>query len=281
MALRSIACRLRELANRLHRFAGNYRFLTDVAVKLRNQCECVIGYALGEDAEVTDEGNSERWLIASVARDVNTFFDVGANRGDWTRALLDHNPAAAGAIFEPVDWCFGELQKSFGGNPKLHLFQVALSDRAGRAAFGVMPGNVKTSSLFVDRAVGAERVVDIEVTTVDEIAASLKWPKVNFLKVDCEGSDLLVLRGAEGMLASDGVDLVQFEYNTMWPHSGCTLAAALQLLRRYGFVVWLLRQQRLSHFDYKKWGEFFRFANFVAIRRGTPFEATLKHATCS
>jgi FkbM family methyltransferase len=263
---------LKSLINKLHKAAARSHWLTELALKVRNQSESVIGYALGEDAEVTDAGNSERWLISAVAREIRTFFDIGANRGDWTKVMIGCNPNALGCLCEPVGWCFDELQSRFGDDAKLHLFQVAVSNVIGRSRFTVMPGNAKTSSLFAEEKLGSEPLIDVNVVTVDGLVDQLGWGHIDFLKIDCEGFDLRVLMGSQNMLSAHRVGLIQFEYSSMWAMAGCTLGAALHFLHSLGYEVKLLRSNQLWQFEYGKWGEFGRLANFVAFQKGSIFD---------
>src|SRR5205085_12168325 len=123
----------------------------------------------------------------------------------------------------------------------------------GVAKFLVIPGEAKTSSLHIPLDCAGARVIDVKVMTMDGIFADIGWEQVDFLKIDCEGFDLAVLKGGRQMLASSKVSLIQFEYNWMWPKAGYTLAAALQLLESYSYSTYLLRHRKLWQFDYDKW----------------------------
>ncbi|HKQ03902.1 MAG TPA: FkbM family methyltransferase [Blastocatellia bacterium] len=266
---------LKGWVNSLHRTAGNVAPLAWLALKVRNQCECIIGYRLGEDAEVTDTGNSEDWLVSLVAREVNWFLDVGANVGDWTACILSENADVRGVLCEPVPWCYESLLCRFAGNLNLCLLPVALSSSGGKARFSIMPGNAKTSSLLVPRNNPIQSSIEVDLKTVDMIAEESGCDFIDFLKCDCEGFDLPVLQGGRKMITEGRVGLIQFEYNSMWIRAGYTLAQALEWLASNGYQGYLLRHRALWHFDYEKWGEFERFANFVAFRRGSKFESQL------
>ena len=57
--------------------------------------------------------------------------------------------------------------------------------------------------------------VQVDVTTIDEFIQSEKVSRLHLLKVDAEGHELAILRGAEGAIQSGAVDIVQFEFNEM------------------------------------------------------------------
>jgi FkbM family methyltransferase len=168
----------------LHRSVARSRVLTELALKTRNQCEQVIGYALGA-AELAHVSDSEKYLMRLVGGHVHQFIDVGANVGDWTAAMIEASPAASGVLCEPVDWCFEELLRRFSCNKNLRLLRVALSDQIGRAPFFVASGDAKSSSLVHLPDVGGGRSIEVEVTTID--ALSEKLVHHPFLTFEYEG----------------------------------------------------------------------------------------------
>ncbi len=87
------------------------------------------------------------------------------------------------------------------------------------------------------------------------------------MKIDAEGYDFPCLRGAEGLLRTGRIRVIQFEYGYAWPHAGSTLAAALRFLNDLGYNVYLLRPNGLAAVDYDRFGEHFLFANYVAVAR--------------
>jgi hypothetical protein len=103
------------------------------------------------------------------------------------------------------------------------------------------------------------------VTTVDDEARAAGLDRVDLLKVDCEGYDLHVLRGASTLLSAEAVSAVQFEYNSYWALAGSTLADAMRYFAQFGYDVYLLRRSGLRAFDYRRFGDFFGYANFVAV----------------
>jgi FkbM family methyltransferase len=58
-------------------------------------------------------------------------FDVGANRGDYTRLALQASPDGEVWAFEPVPAVFAQLQAAHGGDPRVHLLPLALAAHDG------------------------------------------------------------------------------------------------------------------------------------------------------
>jgi hypothetical protein len=137
----------------------------------------------------------------------------------------------------------------------------------GTGALREDTGPGELSSLVPDPRAAAMPKTPVTITTVDHEARTAGITRVHLLKIDCEGYDLQVLRGAAGLLGAQRVDVVQFEYNSQWAYGCSTLGAALQMLSEYGYAVYLLKHDGLWRFPYQRYGEFFTYANFVALAR--------------
>jgi FkbM family methyltransferase len=255
----------KALLNRLHRWLGRSRRAAGLALKIHNQTHCILGYALGEDAEVTDDLNSENWLIQQYAHSSKVFVDVGANRGDWTALFLQESKGPRrGLLFEPVPELAAKLKERFQDQCGIEIVNAAISDQEGQMEFFVEPGDGKTSSLARGATSPRARKYAVSVTTLDTAAKKAGLSGIDFLKIDAEGYDLNVLKGAQGLLARHAINVLQFEYGVAWPHANNTLATALALLHVYEYSTYLLRSKALYRFDYQKYGEYFRYSTFVA-----------------
>jgi FkbM family methyltransferase len=129
-------------------------------------------------------------LLPELVRRGATAVDVGANLGVYTYALW--RLGARVEAFEPLP-DFAAAIRAFGA-PTIRVHQVALS-----SAPGVRPFYFARDGGVVDRgrgslspaAPGSDRV-DVPTRTLDEY----RFPDVTFIKIDAEGHELEVLRGA-------------------------------------------------------------------------------------
>jgi len=145
---------------------------------------------------------------------VETVFDVGANVGQSTRRYLAAFPDAHIYCFEPVHDTFKQLEENLKGNDRVDCCQLAVASRKGRGEMCVqgcslmffLVGDSKRAP--IDGNVPTEPV---EVVTLDEFCQIRGIDHISFLKIDTEGGDLEVLKGAMSMLAEQKIDLVQVE----------------------------------------------------------------------
>jgi FkbM family methyltransferase len=253
----------------VHRVLGAFPLAEALAVTIMNQCRAILHASAiekGTHGPVDTPGNSEAWLIRRIAPWASVFVDVGANRGDWTALFLKYNPSPSrGVLFDPAVWAYDHLLHRFGHHSSLTIVNAACAEAVGEGEFYEEPVGWGSSSL-VHESAPTGRLTRVRMTTLDEELPRLGLSSIDVLKIDAEGADLLVLRGAQRLLREQRVALIQFEYNGCWPYTSSTLAAAYQLLESSGYHVFLLKRCELIELNYRRYGEYFAYSNFVAVR---------------
>jgi len=171
--------------------------------------------------------------------------DVGANVGEWTQALLAEaerqgvtNVAVIG--FEPVPDTADLLRRRIAGmanGSRCEVVQAALSDANGTAVIHAVAGGGGTSSLHPASGVTGGEHLTIRTITADAFARERGLDAVHLMKIDAEGHDIHVLKGAGQMLEKGMVAVCQFEYNHRWVHSRSFLRDAFELAKGLPYSV--------------------------------------------
>jgi len=243
------------------RCAARSSLLAKLAVKVRNQSNRVIAYHLGQSAHW--DTNGEFALLECVTPYVKTFIDVGANVGEWSQFMMDQG-ATQGYLFDASAQCAAALRTRFQGR-NCTVKEAAVSEAVGTAQFAEEEGFGETSSLTsspTPDSHGEVRYRTVPVTTLD---AEFPAPAtIDFLKIDTEGFDLKVLKGAASLLAR--TRFVQFEYNSSWVYAGSSLYEAIHFLPELGFSMYLVRSTGLHPFRYEFWRDYFGYSNFFLCR---------------
>lgn len=131
--------------------------------------------------------------------DAEVIFDVGANIGQTTKTYRALFPHAGIWSFEPDPRTFQTLKNAIGADPDTHLMNIALSDTAGCAELLLGEGSL-TNSLLQRTTDATKGTVTVACDTIDNVCFRRSIPFIDILKIDVEGAEAQVLRGAEFML---------------------------------------------------------------------------------
>lgn len=140
-----------------------------------------------------------------------TILDVGAHEGQSTLRYLASFPVSKITAFEPCAKSFDLLQRMFREDKRVAVLKFAVSDYVGEGSLNIKENNSTHSLLRSDKTVGTEKV---EVSSLDAHCKNQGWPQIHFCKIDTEGNDLAVLRGASWLLSHHHIDFVQVETST-------------------------------------------------------------------
>jgi FkbM family methyltransferase len=233
------------LLDRSYELLARSRWVVRAAVRARGITSAVIGKRLAPTT-MADQ-NGEYQLLSELGDHASVVVDVGANVGDWSAVALER------------------LERRFGQDDRVAVIRRALSDDPGELRFWEEPSGGTMSSVVAGYSSVDSMVRTVPVTTLDAELSALGVDRVDVLKVDTEGFDLRVLRGARGLLSGGKIDVVQFEYSDAWQDAGCTLREAYALLEGAGLRVLAITPHGLRAFAADAISELFVYANFVAL----------------
>jgi FkbM family methyltransferase len=177
-----------------------------------------------------------RWKAISPL----TVFDVGASVGDYSGFLKQLCPQAQIWAFEPHPETFKRLSVEAAANGFVAV-QAGLGDRTGGGRlYDYASGSGSPhASLYREVIEGIHHsdaiAVEVNITTVDDLLSSGSPATLNLLKVDAEGHELAILKGASKSIAEGKIDVIQFEFNEMNVVSRTFLHDFYEALPRYSF----------------------------------------------
>jgi len=135
-------------------------------------------------------------LLFSLLQRRGAFIDVGAHIGYYSLYMLPYVTAVY--AFEPDPRVRVFLEKNLAGKPNAEVLPLAVSSAPGKARF-TLEGNTDVSHLSKGNTQAANQI-EVDVTTLDAFAASRNLT-VEAIKIDAEGCDTEILRGALTLLA--------------------------------------------------------------------------------
>ena len=146
---------------------------------------------------------SKHAIIRRHLRPGMTFIDVGANKGDFT-LLAARLTGSSGRVIsiEPEPENHSMLQRSIALNdyPHIKVLQLALSDGDGTTTLQI--GSTSGAHTLSPEFHGI-RAVEVPTRTLDGIVAEEELGSVDMIKIDVQGFELAVLRGAAQTLRAN------------------------------------------------------------------------------
>lgn len=229
----------------------------------------------------TAEASGEAYLIATILpRTIRAprpvLLDVGANVGEMAAALRRAFPHARIVAFEPNPVTHEKLTEHVAAM-NVECVAAGLGSTEGTGALYCYRHDPTSGHASVYRDVfeiyegygveGAQQLTSFEfpIRTLDAVCAELGVDTIDFLKLDVEGHEMAVLRGANAILGQRRVSLIQFEFTDCNVMSRTFMRDFYELLRDFTFF--RLAQDRLIPMGpYATRLEIFQYQNILAVR---------------
>lgn len=196
---------------------------------------------------------AERSLFRKILRPGDIVFDIGANIG-YHAALFANliKPDGRLIAFEPQPALLGNLRRTIEAIPHARLFECLLCDRPGEAMLHAPAHGYHMLAGMSDPGVPSQAIA-CEAETLDRLHTSGEIPLPDFIKIDVEGAEFLVLRGARRLLNRSDAPIVFFEqWDSAAERCHCRAGDAIDFLRslsRPEFEVFLVSEEGLRRVD--------------------------------
>lgn len=165
-------------------------------------------------------------------------FDVGANLGIYSFAALAVDPNVTVHAFEPTPEIATQLRTAAqrNGLSQLHVHETAVSSSGGYKKLNRYRGHTGTNGgmNFISGTVGVSDPDSVPTVDLDDFCKQNGIDHVDLMKVDVQGHEYDVLKGAEKLIRDGRIGLLLFELNWNWGQV-CPARASIGLLEQYGY----------------------------------------------
>jgi FkbM family methyltransferase len=179
-------------------------------------------------------------ILLRLAEPGETLVDAGANIGYMT-SLLAVGTGTGGRVIaaEPHPELCRRLNENISGWARvapITVYEAALSDRNGVGELHVPKDFAHNAGLSTLESVAGSEAIRIKLRRLDSVVDGA----IGVLKLDVEGHELTVLRGAESMLAEQAIRDIVYEDHDGYP------TPVSEKLEAYGYRVFGLEQRLLG-----------------------------------
>lgn len=192
----------------------------------------IIGGGEGYEKDVTN-------IINDIVKPGMICADVGANVGYFTLLLASIvGPEGRVYAFEPEPTNFAFLERNIALNKftNVTLIQKAVSDSTGNASLYLDANNLGSHTLSKNNTLMNAGKISVDTITLDEFF-STKNLMPNFLKIDVEGAEGLVFKGANRILSKENVKIVMEYFPHHLKNIGTDPKELLESLENKGFKI--------------------------------------------
>jgi FkbM family methyltransferase len=182
-------------------------------------------------------------LIAPAV--VRTVFDVGAHEGETYLELRRRFPAARIYCVEPYSAAFEALARRLAGDARAQAIRAALGDTDGEATLhchrrshwnSLLPDSATIGRLVPAPLISPAGSEPCEVRRLDTLCRDLRVDHIDLLKLDAQGFELHILRGAGDLLTTRRIRLIHTEVSLAHYYDGqCSFEALVAYLRSNGY----------------------------------------------
>lgn len=193
---------------------------------------------------------------------LNHIFDVGANIGQTSLFLNRHFPTAQIFAFEPIQETYKKLQENTHKINSINPFHCALGSCEKEASIQVRDNSELNSLINSNDLDPGCKQEQIFVTTLDCFCRKHQINQLDLLKMDVQGYEMEVLRGAETLLTTNSINFVYSEIGFDRFNQECQYFSEINdLLHHYNF-------QFSGFYETFRWGEnkrYFGFCNALFV----------------
>ncbi|MDX2146497.1 MAG: FkbM family methyltransferase [Planctomycetota bacterium] len=201
------------------------------------------------------------WLMDPSAPAVG--IDVGAHYGEKSERFLRKFPRGTVYAFEPSPTALEPLRERAARVPGIRPVELAVGERSGEVELNLTADSMCSSVLPPSKAglrtypgrLDVQSRAKVPMVSLDEWTRHERIHRVDFLKIDVQGLELAVLRGASRLLR-EGVIAVNCEAQLVPEYEGASLFRDIdRFFADTGFTlyqiheVWTVGEGQTSYLD--------------------------------
>lgn len=211
--------------------------------------------------------HGEHWILQKLNGKLKTIFDVGSNIGEWTKMARELHSEAEIHTFEIIPDTYRKLLSNIEIDNKIIPNGFGLSNHSGLMKMKYKPEYDAVSTYLMELYLENIEYREGIIFTGDQYVKSRNIEHIDYLKIDVEGAEGLVLEGFSETLRGNKIGIIQFEYGYAAVLSKWLLIDAYKMLTPFGYRLGKLTPNGVQFHDYALYHETFNGPDYIAIKQ--------------
>ena len=220
------------------------------------------------------EDSGEKFFINLIKKEINLSLDIGANVGNYTKMLLSDTNSKV-ISFEPLPKAYEELKiikSNFQDRLEIHNVAIGIKDEILNLSYGTEKSEKASLMKNLEKISFIENQnkneVSVQVRRLDYFQNYFKDKVIDFIKIDTEGFEYEVLKGAKNILETHKPKFIQVEFNWHQLIKKQTLYNLSELINFSDVFKILPHGNKLLHIDpFRPENNIYHLSNYVFIRK--------------
>ncbi len=191
-------------------------------------------------------------FFRNLVKEEMVIFDIGANVGLYSlTAAAKMKDSIKIYAFEPAEIPLNRLNDNIELNnfKNISVHNVGVSDREGTVEFNICEDDAY-NSIGSSPMQEISKKVEINVTSINSFCQANNIDRIDIIKIDTEGAELLILRGGGEIFESENAPILFCEYNRLTASGyDYTLRDYEEQLKAYNYKIFEIKEGNLIGFD--------------------------------
>jgi len=140
-------------------------------------------------------------IFKQILKSDSNAIDVGCHKGEILDLILKFAPSGKHFGFEPIPVLYDNLITKYKSNPRCVISPIAASNEKGTSSFNYVVSNPSYSGIkkrSYDKPSEKDMNITVQTNLLDNIIPQTQ--KIDLIKIDVEGGEMLVLEGARNLI---------------------------------------------------------------------------------
>lgn len=170
--------------------------------------------------------------------------DAGAYIGNWTKSMILIYPNSKYFLFESIG--YPELRNM--ANESIKIFNVTLDSEPRKRNWYQMKNT--GDSLFRENSKAFDNcdIIEKETTTLDNQIGEHNFKNI-LLKIDCQGSELDILRGCKDVLIKTDFIIMETPFFGEWNEGAPKFVDCINFMDKIGFTPYEIAEEGRANLD--------------------------------